>query len=280
MTDVNIETDVPNVIPAPEGVEGVDNTETTENKEAADGGEDENEGEPNAEELARKRKTALRNRERQLSKARAENAQLREKIAEFERQQAARLASVKAPDENSFETYSDLVEARAVHKAEQKILEVQETAQKQQLQQQQEAALQRRDAEIAQTASQFAEVVADYRQTLVSADPILSTLPDRVNDMLRELDNPAAAVYVLTKEGRLQDLAYMNPHFAAVALMQAQERGEGFANTQRQQRVSPQPNTPTAPEPMRGARGTATSSSKSLSQMSAKELAAWVNSGD
>jgi hypothetical protein len=218
-------------------------------------------------------KTALRNRDRKLSKARERIRELEGYTAEMRRQSEAKLAELKAPDEKDFSNYGDLVEAKAVHAAEKKIMAAQTASQTEALTQQRNEAFAQRNAEINEIEGEYAQVVTDYQQTIAPATQIIDSMPSHVKDFLRDLDNPAAAVYVLAKTGRLQDLAYMNPQFAAVTLMQAQERGEGFFHHQREQSLAKKSN---APEPMRGAKGTGNSTGKPISAMSAKELSKWL----
>lgn len=252
MSDVGaVETAVPEVETS-EVVDTAEDTETTETE-----GE-QSDQQPKAEEFSAKAKNAIRYRERKLSKALARVRELEALIPEATRKNTAKLESLKAPAENEYTNYGDLVKAQAVHEAKKEIMAAQNASQTEVLTQQHQEAIAQRGAEIAEQEVEFAGVVGDYEQTVSAVADVLGRMPVKIKEMLRDMDNPSAAVYALVKQGRLQDLAIMNPAFAAVTLMQAQESGEGFFNFQKQQA---QAKATQAPDPMRGAKGTARSSS-------------------
>lgn len=229
---------------------------------------------PRAEDFSAKAKNAIRYRDRKLSKANARIRELEALKNHYEQAYQSKASELKAPAENQFDNFGDLVKADARYEVKKEILAAEKASQSELLTKQHQEAVAQREAEIAESAAEFSKAVADYQQTIAPVLPVVDALPAQIQAMIRDLDNPVAALYTLAKERRLESLAYANPHFAAVTLLQAQERGENFYSSQAQ-RLDATKQT-RAPEPMRGARGTATSTSKSLESMNAKELLKWV----
>jgi hypothetical protein len=211
-------------------------------------------------------KKALNKKNRYIDNLRTKNRALEAEMQELR----SRVQTQKpAPQMEQFDSVLDYVKADSAHMMEQRFTE--------QLNQQQLQALERQQAEVIN--SQAAEIEKDYTEIqkidpqagalLQQAIPVLGAMPPNLKNMVLELDNAAAAIYALSKEGRLQDVAQMNPYVAAAELVQAQTRGIQYL-----EKVSPQKQPP---KPLDGLKGRGTATGKPLEQRSPDELLKWLN---
>lgn len=177
-----------------------------------------------------------------------------------------------APQMEQFDSVLDYVRADSNYTLEQKFAEQQQQQQLTALEQQQAAIRLQQDAAIEQGLSELVNTNADVKAVLSQALPVIQAMPQQVGSLLYEIDDAPAAVYALAKEGRLQDLYYMNPYVAAAELVQAQHRGQQYLNA-----TTPQPQQQKPPKPLDGLKGRGSQSGRPLHEKSGDELLKWLN---
>lgn len=204
-------------------------------------------------------RNALTRRDRQIGQLRAELNELRKS------QQAAqpKPEAPKEPKEGDFDNYGDYLKALAQHRPQQQeqpdIAKLQEQARQEAMQQHH---YDTRVEQVSQQALKAVQEVPELQTMLQEFSDVLDTFPPAIEMAFLEADNAPMAFYALAKEGRLEQLAHMNPYQAAMVIAQAQVRGEQMAKASKVSK---------APQPIRGARGSAPGS-RSVENMSADDL--------
>jgi len=252
-----------------ENSEGTDtenvNPEENEQQEKNDqgGGSDDNVPFP------KKARNAISYRDKKIAKL---QSQLNEFKQAQEKQPEQQGAQDSAPKEEDFETYSDFLEAKILHKMKQgQAQEQQPQAQQQQPEQDPQVLQMRQQKEqsMMQQAQQYAQKIPDYAQVVEQNAEVLDYMPQEIQDAFYEADDAALAFYNLAKSGDLYTLAEMTPYRAAMVIAQAQQ----------------QPNTPQQPQapqhkPMKGVGGANSQASTGLNAIKndPDKLMKWLNS--
>lgn len=213
---------------------------------------------------------AISRRDKIIEKERAAKAAL---IAERDALQA-QIAKIKSsnpqeandgrPKEEDFETFTDYLKADLLFELERKQASEREVSeksrQKEQISQQQAAYNAQREQVIVAKGSEHAKVIPDFSSVLQENADIAADLPDYVTQAFLEADDGALAFYNLAKEGRLEDLATMNPYRASMEIAKAQMQ------KQVQKKMT------NAPEPIAPLKGVSGSGEKNIGSMSYSEL--------
>lgn len=247
----------------PEQVEVQAETETVEQETKADGEQ--------GEEWPSKAKTALRHAKRQVSKFKERNESLERELSNLRARLEAK-PELKAPKEEDFTDYTDYVEAKAEHKVEQKLYNLQEEQTKSKISEleklkeheyitERATYAEERDNELRSSYSDFDKVTSGY-------EPIFDAMPKELQKTFIDIDDGSAALYVLAREGKLERLLQMPSDIAKLEIVQAQYRLPA---------PNPQAIVSKAPTPLQAVKGNA-STQKTLNQKSGKELLSWVNS--
>ena len=241
---------------------------TAAETDAVEGGEEapDGEGEKARDEFPKKAVNAL-------NRAKRNNRVLTAKL----RQQDAVIAELMSrvtqrepePDINKFEAYPDYLKAQLKHELKQEMTESSRTEQVKAATAERDNTIAQRNAELASQTAEVAKAIPDYVATVSTNAAVFDSLPEDVAQLVYELDNPPVAIYALAKEGRLADLVHMSPALAAATLLQAEQRGTAYLTSTKR--------TTTAPDPMRGAKGTGVAN-KQLHEKSPDELMKWLKS--
>ena len=262
MTDTNVQ-----VTPTPTEADTAPNEavlaegEVSQDNEAQEGGE---EHDVNGE-LKTVRK-ALDKRNRYINNQRNRIRALEAEIAKMK--DGFGKDAPKAPEMDKYESVLDYLKAEQGHTLEQKLAEQEHKGKLAALEQQKQAALQQRVMEVDAQVQELFSNNAEFKSVITSNLAVIDAMPDHIESLMAEIDNPPAATYALLKEGRLQDLYHMPPAIAAAHLVQAEIRGQQYLQ-QAAQRTVPQQQ---APKPIGSLKGSG-KSGKSLADMSAEELA-------
>ena len=210
---------------------------------------------------------ALSRRDRQIGKLRAEQQQLHAELQRLKAQAQPQEQSNSQrpsdyPDEDKFDNYGDFLKAVARYEARQEMAEGSKRQQQefQSIQEQQWVA--KREAEIADQASEAASSIPDFAQTIAEYSDVIDSFPPQLERLFLECEEPAMAFYALAKEGKLEDLIHMTPYRAAMEIGRAQDRGSALSQRK--------PITK-APAPIAPAKGIG-STGKSLADMDASEM--------
>jgi len=169
-----------------------------------------------------------------------------------------------------FESVLDYVKAENAYELDKRFAEQNQNQQLTELQQQQAQIRAQQDQHIEASISELVTTNAEAKQVFSQALPVIEQMPEHIQNLFYEIDNAPAAAFALAKEGRLQDLYYMNPYIAAAELVQAQQRGLQYLATSSQLQKQP-------PKPLDGLRGNGKSTGKPLHQKSPDELMKWLN---
>lgn len=268
MTEENIQAidEAPAMEANNEALEATEAPEVEELDAQSSDHQDGDEGGEGDVEFPKKAVNALNRKDKKINKLRAERrelqAQMRELEAKLKDAPQSKGHSEINPDD--FDNYGDYINAQVEALVEQRMTQSQYDMQKQQLTKQQEQELQKRNEIVLEQAREAAQTLTDLPQLWEQNAAILDALPDQITDMFYELDNAAAAVYVLAKEGKLQGLMHKNPYLAANEIINAQSRGIELLS-------KPQTRISQAPQPIKPAGGNV-KTSKTINQMSGKEL--------
>ena len=214
--------------------------ETPEVEEAKSDVQDEHEGQ-DPEVRIEKMDKAIKRRDKKLAQSNARLRELEAKLAE-----AQKPFEPKNVNPDDFETMDEYFKAQTEAAIENKFTQNNTDQQKAQLDAQRQQIIAERNETIREQAREVSQTLTDLPQVWQQNAATLDALPEQVTEMFYSLDNAPVAIYTLAKEGRLADLAYMNPHIAAQEIYSAQQRGAGLLRPRTQQ---------TAPEPMRSAKG-------------------------
>lgn len=229
--------------------------------DGADGAED---TDGQQEQFSKKAENAIKRHKRDKSRLRMELRQAREQISQL---RGTKPSEGKAPDQRDFENYGDWLREDVKYSVKQEAEKASIAARETQLTQQEQALIEQRSAEISQQTAELVKDVSDLAQTVGAVMPVLDQMPAELQNMFMELDDPTLAIYVLAKEGKLQNVMAMSPHVAAAYVHAAEMRGQQFVNHMRSQKASKATN---APSPMKAARGN--SQHRNEDSMTGREL--------
>lgn len=173
----------------------------------------------------------------------------------------------KEPDENDFDNYGDYLKAVARYKPQQenqpeKAVDPKKIEEQAYATAKEAVHYEQRVNHVAQQAQKAMAESPELQQLFADNEDILDSFPPQIEKVFLDADNAPAAFYALTKEGKLELLAQMNPTQAAYTIAQAQIRGEQMMKAAKVSK---------APAPITGAKG-ASQSGKPLGQQSWSEL--------
>lgn len=251
------ETEATQEVPANEVDESVDQQPENEQNNS-----EQNDGEQNSghkEEWPQSAVNAHKRNKKAINKYYAQWKSAEEKIADLE----AKLNETKPINGEDYETVDEWIEASTQNKIKKELTQAELDREKNNLAQQKQMMEAERLEEIRQQAAEVAKVHTDLPQVWQQNADALNNLPEEVAEMFYSLDNAAAAIYELGKQGKIENLAYMHPQIAAQEIWSAQQRG--IQGLSKPQKVNP------APQPMQGAKGRGTTQ-KTVKQMSPREL--------
>ena len=215
---------------------------------------------------------AIDRRNKKIVKLKGQNQEIRNQMRQMEQSYQNLMEAKAAPQEDDFDNYGDLLDARAKHNIEEQFTS-RERAQLEAAYNDKQSQLQQIKAQnLTEQVNEVSSAIPDFMEVKTQYDAVLDSFPQEIAEVFLDADNAPLAFYTLAKEGRLEDLAYMQPAHAAIVLAHAQERGRSFLNEPKK----PIPTTK-APKPMTSVKGTG-SQSKNLAQMSGDELMSWMKS--
>lgn len=188
---------------------------------------------------------AINRRNKQIIKLRAQMRDLEAKL-----NQVPEASDMKEINPENHENYGDYIKEVIKASVENQAQQSQAELQKQQLTRQQQQLEAERNQYIIEQAQEASQTFRDLPQVWQQNAALLDALPKEVEDIFYSIDNAPAAVYMLAKEGKLNDLMYANPAIAAYEIVNAQNRGLELLSKTQKQRVS------NAPQPISKARGT------------------------
>ena len=215
--------------------------EASDETESDDAQEEQSHEDQDPDVRIKKMDNAIKRRDKKLAQSNARLRELEAKLAE-----AQKPFEPKNVNPDDFETMDEYFKAQTEAAIENKFTQNNTDQQKAQLDAQKQQIIAERNEAIIEQANEVSQTLTDLPQVWRQNAAILNALPEQVTEMFYSLDNAPVAIYTLAKEGRLADLAYMNPHIAAQEIYSAQQRGAGLLRPRTQQ---------TAPEPMRSAKG-------------------------
>lgn len=195
--------------------------------------------------------------------------QTTQRLAELEKQlQELTKPKSTEPKEEDFETYGDYLKAVAKHRPEGKPEQVDpKKIQEQAFQQaQQQLYYQQRESAVVEQTQKAMQEIPGFEQMFQEHSDILDSFPPAIEMAFLEADNAPLAFYALAKEGKLEHIAQMTPTRAAYEIAAAQIRGEQMLKG---------PKVSSAPQPIKGSKGTS-GGSKPLTEMSTDELLKWA----
>ncbi len=243
-----------------DGAEEVVSEKDEEISDAADDGD----ADDNVDKEMKTIKKALNKKNRYIDNLRARNRALQ---AEMQKLKASPNGSVKPPPSmDQFESVLDYVKAENAYELDKRLSEQQSQQQLSLLEQQQAAIRQQQTQAMAQDFAELSSASSEAKAILEQAMPLVGQMPDHLDELFFEIDNAAAAIYALAKEGRLQDVYYMHPHIAAAEIVQAQHRGLQYMANATRQVPQKQP-----PKPLDGLKGRA-KTSRDYKDMSPDEI--------
>lgn len=280
---MTIENEAPEV--ETEVIDDAESTDVAEDQSAEDestdaeqdeGQQDEgDEGQDDAPEpFPKKAVNAISRRDKQIGKLRAERESLMREINALKSTSESQpKEETPEPGEDDFDSYGDYLKAQAQWAAKQAVNQSQtqqkddhlkslETRQQQVWQQEREAHVESRAAEVAQQ-------VPDFTPTIQANAHVLDSMSPELETAFLSVDDAPTAFYNLAKEGKLESLAYMPIGMAHAEIVQAQYRKVPTKQQPKQATA--------APAPIKSAKGTA-SSSKSLTNKTPDELMKWYQS--
>lgn len=228
--------------------------------------------EPKEEMFPKKAVNALSRRDKKIGKQAAELAQLRHELEALRKAQPSESqAKETEPQEADFETYGQYLKAIARYEAKNLVSETKKEDSEQKAQSAEKEWEAERAEAIDENADQAKAAFPDFKKVLDSAsdDKGIIQLSPHVRKTLLEADNGAFALYVLAKEGLLDEVNAMSPARAAMTIARMEDKGLA---------LSKQKPVTQAPAPMIPAKGVATGS-KPAERMSGKELLREIRAG-
>jgi hypothetical protein len=219
----------------------------------------------------------LKREQRRIDKITADKYQykalIEQKEAELAKYTQKPASPPEAPDETKFTDYGELKKAERVYQKNLTQHEIQEALAAERRQQQERLSKEQqkaweteRDAHFDSTAEEAGKSFSDFSNVIEENLEAVQSVANHVRTAFREAEHGAHALYILLKEGKLEDLNDMSPTKAAMAIALAEERAVTLAKTKQVTK---------APAPMAPSRGT-TAGSKSIDAMSGEELLNWV----
>jgi hypothetical protein len=266
----------------------VDNQGNSDNNQQHEGGQHEGADGPQPEgddqPFPRKAVNAINRKTREIRKLRAQLRDVERREAELK---TSAPAAPTEPSEDGFDNYGDYLKARqdwlndktqSGNKAQQAQDGV--SSEKQQIRSNLETVIYQETVQQVSTNPEVKQVMANPH-----VQQILEAMPDSINELLYEIDEPFAAIYGLIRDGRLQDIYSMSPTIAAAELINAQHRGRMYLERSKGSNTNAapagsqeyQPPVSQAPRPLAPARQTG-SPSKPLHQRSPDEIMDWLKS--
>ncbi len=192
--------------------------------------------EPKEVEFPKKAVNAISRRDKIIEKERANKAALQ---AERDALQAE-IAKIKSsntqkggnddgrPKEEDFDTFAEYLKADLLFELERnqatQRAESENSRKQEQLTQQQLAYNAQREQVIVAKGNEYVKSIPDFQSTLVENADIADEFPAHVVQAFYEADDGALAFYNLAKEGRLEELATMNPYKAAMEIARAESK--------------------------------------------------------
>lgn len=222
----------------------VDNAELLDNEGQADQIEGQDDADnadvgdsEGGDKFPKKAVNALNRKNKQIHALRAKMRELEAHIAKAS--QGSQQNQVVAPREEDFDTYGEFLKAEMRHALKQEIGGMNQQQQQNQLHQQQASIRAQQDAIIEQNVRELVNAHPDVAKTLREHAHVLENMPPHIEQLFYELDDVAAASYALAKEGRLEDLYYMQPQMAIAEMVRAQERGRNYLTKKTSQAPKP-----------------------------------------
>jgi hypothetical protein len=240
-------------------------------EESEDVAEDNEEKEEDYDEPFPKKATrALERRNKKINKFRAENAELKQKLAEYESrsQQSEQISNDPLPDglvepkEEDFEDYADYLIAQGEYKVRKEYAAREVEAQEQRFIQDQQAWVQERAKYVDNRAAEAVKTIPELDGLYRENQDIIESYSDTTKMAFLEAEKPELAFYALAQEGKLEELEQLSPMGVARAIALAELRGEKLAKGR------PVSNAPAPIKPVRGS----SSKRKTLDDMSPTEL--------
>lgn len=241
--------------PAPEA-------ENLEAKETAKEGEGGDETPETEEQFPKKAVNALNRQKRRNEKLSAKIRDLESRYKELEAKYAEN--PLKAPDAKEYDNYADYLKGDVDYQIKKHMQEAEQKANSSALEAQKLQIMEQRADEVVARIPEIQAVVPDLQETLAQAQQFVPNVPPEIERMFYDLDEPALALYVLQKEGRVGEVAAMQPALAAAHILQAEQRGIAYMQHMQRSKVTK------APDPVRGAKGVG--DAKGESAMSGDEL--------
>jgi hypothetical protein len=226
------------------------------------------------EPFPKKAKNAIRWRDKQISKLRAQNRELERYMQHVSAQEQEKSPP---PDEASFETYADYLKARQDWGLETHFKERDQAAHMEQINHQKEAIRQQQIEIVAQRHDVLAKENPEYQRVMTENSSLISAIDQpelrEIAEILHMIDDPHAAVFALAKEGILESVYSLPPAMAQMEIYHAQMRGaEYLAQTgSRKQKI-----VTGAPQPMVPAKGTG-SVKKPVHELQGSDILKWMN---
>lgn len=226
--------------------------------------------------IGKKVTNALRRRENERNKYRAELQEARAKLKSYEdryntpqqqqqaqqqaQQQRSTVQAEAEPKIDDFDTLADYQKAVSRYEAKQLLDQYAKDQQKQfeekERTTQQNAWVQQRQAEILTKSENLVKSNPEYASLWQQNNDLLDNMPEHVETAFYHAEDAPAAFFALAKEGRLEDLYSMPPHRVLMEIARAQDRGAAMLSQAKEN-----PPVTKAPAPMAPARGTGVTTS-------------------
>lgn len=230
---------------------------------------------PKSEEVAfpKKAVNAISYRDKKIGRLQAERDHMRQELEQLRQKPAS--AETKAdgePKEADYEgkPYGEYLKAVARYEAAQHFKENKAKEIEQRTQSEAQEWEAERSAVIDENHAAAQKAFPDFKDVMDEAadDKGMIPLSQNLRRAILESDNGAYALYALIKEGLLDQANQMSLPKAAMTVARMEDRGLALSKVKKVTK---------APEPMAPAKGAA-SATRSLDQMSGKELLKWVKS--
>lgn len=202
------------------------------------------------------------------------NLREREKnlLSEIEKLKSSKI-EVKALNPDEFDgTYGEYIKQTTLEEMRAELSQSQQKMQLSQLEAQQQVIEQERAKVVREEAVYFASQSQDFAKVISANTEKLDLLPEEVQNLFFELENPTLAVYALAKENKIELLTFMSPYMAAVEIAKAQDRGQKYLQETGKKQVS------NAPAPIQGLKGASKPAPSRLSEKSPDDLYKWIKS--
>lgn len=256
--------------------------DVTETPEVTEG---EPEVKPEKERIPQPAFNMIKRQQKELRQLRAEMRRLTDTFGQ-QKEAAGKGQSPEEPKETDFDNYGDYLRARQDYLMEQHKAGLKAETQESRFTEQQQAIRARHDAAVEAQVSELVTSYPEVKQVMAANLQVIEAMPEAVENLMYELDDPVAAGYALAKEGRLASIYTLSPTMAAAELIMAQQRGQQYLSAL-QGGTKPVAQAPGAvgqpvvasktPQPLPRATG-AGAGRASLQTMSTRELLDWGES--